>query len=87
MAPARRGGSLRAEARTVAQLRHPGIVAVYAVQHDDDGDEFLVLEFVDGKSLEELLRGERPSAIEATRMVLEVVQALQHASTGPCTAT
>lgn len=38
-----RGGSLRTEARTVAQLRHPGIVAVYAVQQDEDGDEFVVL--------------------------------------------
>ena len=78
-APSLHGGSLRAEARIVAQLRHPGIVAVYAVQQDDDGDEFLVLEYVDGKSLEDLLRGERPSPNEATRILLEVVQALQHA--------
>jgi tRNA A-37 threonylcarbamoyl transferase component Bud32 len=79
MAPAPRGGSLRAEARIVAQLRHPGIVAVYAVQQDDDGDEFLILEYVDGTSLEELLRGDRLSPHEATRILLEVVQALQHA--------
>lgn len=74
-----RGGSLRAEARTVAQLRHPGIVAVYAVQQDEDGDEFVVLEYVDGKSLEELLRSQRPAPREATRVILKVVQALQHA--------
>ncbi len=79
MDPAPRGGSLRAEARAVAQLRHPGIVAVYAVQQDNDGDEFIVLEYVDGKSLEELLRSGRLAPGEATHILLDAVQALQHA--------
>jgi formylglycine-generating enzyme required for sulfatase activity/tRNA A-37 threonylcarbamoyl transferase component Bud32 len=79
MEPATRGGSLLAEARTVAQLRHPGIVTVYGIDKDDDGDEFLVLEYVDGKSLEDLLRGDRMAPQEAARLLLDVVHALQHA--------
>lgn len=73
------GGGLLSEARIAARLRHSGIVTVYAVLPDDDGDEFLVLEYVDGKSLEELLRSRRMSAQEAAETLLAVVQALQHA--------
>ena len=74
-----RAGSLLAEARTAAQLRHPGIVTVHAVLEDADGDEFLVLEYVDGRSLEDLLRSERLSPHQAAGTLLAVVQALQHA--------
>lgn len=73
------GGGLLSEARIAARLRHPGIVAVYAVLPDDDGDEFLALEYVDGKSLEELLRSRRMPPQEAAETLLAVVQALQHA--------
>jgi eukaryotic-like serine/threonine-protein kinase len=74
-----RDGNLLVEARTAAQLRHPGAVTVYAVVQDADGDEFLVLEYVEGRSLEDLLRSERLSPQETASMLLAVVQALQHA--------
>src|SRR4051812_14862225 len=38
------------EARTVARLNHPNIVAVYDVG-TDGGDSYLVMELVDGSSL------------------------------------
>ena len=76
MSPSPRGGSLRGEARAVAKLRHPGIVTVHAVQQDEDGDEFLVLEYVDGTSLEELLRSGRLAPAEATRILVDAVLAL-----------
>ena len=76
MDPRSRGGSLLSEGRMIAQLRHPGLVTVYGVQQDDDGDEFLVLEYVDGRSLEGIsLRGNRISPQETARLMLEVVQA------------
>lgn len=77
--PAVKGNSLLVEARAAAKLRHPGVVAVHAVPVDADGDEFLVLEYVDGRSLEDLLRGERISPREAAELMLAVAQALQHA--------
>jgi eukaryotic-like serine/threonine-protein kinase len=67
------------EARTAAQFRHPGIVAVYAVMPDEDDDEFLVLEYIDGQSLEHLLRSKKLSPHEAAELMLAVVQALGHA--------
>ncbi len=72
-------GSLLVEARSAAQLRHPGVVTVHAILPDSDGDEFLVLEYVDGCSLEELLRSSQLSSREAASLILAVVQALQHA--------
>ena len=74
-----RQGGLLLEARTVARLRHPGIVTVYAILPDADGDEFLVLEYVDGNSLEDTLRSGRLGARESASLILAVVQALQHA--------
>ena len=47
------------EARAVAGLKHPGLVAVYD-QGIDDGIAFLVMELVDGGSLRELLRERGP---------------------------
>ena len=79
MDPAVRQGNLLAEARMVAQLQHPGIVTVYGIQPDEDGDEFLVLEYVDGKSLEDLLRSDRFTPHESAQLLLAVVEALQAA--------
>lgn len=53
------------EARAVAGLKHPGLVAVYD-QGIDNGIAFLVMELVDGGSLREPLRANaarcRPSS-------------------------
>jgi serine/threonine-protein kinase len=43
------------EARTVAKLTHPNVVAVYD-QGEDDGHVFLVMELVRGRTLRELIR-------------------------------
>lgn len=46
------------EAQAVASLDHPNIVRAYDVDHQTDGDRqihFLVMEFVDGQSLQELV--------------------------------
>ena len=43
------------EARTIAQLRHPNILSAYDL-HSHGGRLFLVLEFLEGETVEELLR-------------------------------
>jgi serine/threonine protein kinase len=46
------------EARVVSQFNHPNIVTLYdAIEHD--GDHYLVLEYVDGMTLAQLLRRDR----------------------------
>jgi hypothetical protein len=47
------------EARAAAGLTHPNIVAVYDVGHAE-GTRFIVMEFVDGESLKDLLHRESP---------------------------
>ena len=60
------------EARAVARLKHPGLVAVYD-QGIDGGFAFLVMELVEGGTLRELLRERGPMPPHAVRGVAEPV--------------
>ncbi|MGH9816922.1 MAG: serine/threonine-protein kinase, partial [Candidatus Acidiferrales bacterium] len=44
------------EAQTAGQLSHPGIVTIHDIAEDDNGQPYLVMEFVDGISLHRMLR-------------------------------
>jgi cephalosporin-C deacetylase-like acetyl esterase len=48
-------GRFKQEARAVAALNHPNIVQVYELG-SEDGDDFIVMEFVPGRTLAEVLR-------------------------------
>ena len=48
------------EARAAARLHHPSIVAVYDVGDDPDAGPYLVLEYVAGASLKQVLQGRGP---------------------------
>ena len=68
------------EARLAAQLRHPNIAHVYDVG-ESDGAYFLVMEYVDGPSLREVLRRMRDSKREmpvgvAAAIVVSILSAL-----------
>jgi len=43
------------EAQTAGQMSHPGIVTIYDVNEDAYGQPFLVMEFIEGTTLESLL--------------------------------
>ncbi len=66
------------EARSAAQLRHPGIVTVHEV-HEADGQPVLVSEFVEGVSLSEWLTARWPTFRQAADLVAAVAEALQYA--------
>jgi serine/threonine protein kinase/tetratricopeptide (TPR) repeat protein len=66
------------EARSVAQLNHPGIVALHEVGRAD-GVPFLVTDFVDGSTLADVLTSQTFSFREAAIIVLDIAEALQHA--------
>ncbi|MDI6629116.1 MAG: Stk1 family PASTA domain-containing Ser/Thr kinase [Rhodococcus sp. (in: high G+C Gram-positive bacteria)] len=60
------------EARAVARLSHPGLVAVY--DHGRDGEHaFLVMELVEGGTLRELLRERGPMPPHAAAAVIRPV--------------
>jgi serine/threonine-protein kinase len=69
----------RREARTVAGLSHPGIVAVYDVG-EDDGDTFIVMELVAGRTVGDLIESESPlDPGRVARIGMSAAQALAHA--------
>lgn len=69
----------RREARASAQLSHPNIVQVFDVGQDD-GIDYIVMEYVDGYTLAEKIHDEgRLPVSEAVRITIQVLEALAHA--------
>lgn len=66
------------EARRLAQLRHPGIVAVHDVGMYE-GQCFIVSEFIDGPDLSQRLQIQRPDWKEAVSLAASVADALAYA--------
>src|SRR5262249_14693452 len=67
------------EARSVAQLKHPGIVSLHEIGQTDDGVCFLVTEFIEGQTLEARLKSARPDPRSAAELLAKVADALQFA--------
>jgi serine/threonine protein kinase len=67
------------EARSAAQLKHPGIVALYDTGQADDGTGFLIVEFIEGGTLADRLRTDRPGLRQAVELVAQVADALDYA--------
>jgi predicted Ser/Thr protein kinase len=66
------------EARALARLSHPNIVAVHEFGQLN-GQHYFVMEFVDGVNLRQLQRSGRLSAREALQIVPQICDALQYA--------
>jgi serine/threonine protein kinase/tetratricopeptide (TPR) repeat protein len=69
---------LLGEARRLAKLRHPGIVAVHDVGNQD-GHVFVVSDYLDGEDLAHWLKRNSPSWQQAVTIVSSVAEALAHA--------
>jgi serine/threonine protein kinase len=67
------------EARAVAQLRHPNIVGAHDVDHDGKF-HFLVMEYVDGSSLQQIVQLKGPMDLtRASHYIHQAALGLQHA--------
>ena len=67
------------EARSVARLKHRGIVALYDTGTTKDGICFLVTEFIEGATLEEAMRDGPADPRRAALLIAEIADALQYA--------
>ncbi len=68
------------EARATAKLNHANIVQIFDVGHDTvAGNGYIVMEFIDGPSLAEVLKDERPPAELVVQWMIQVVRGLEHA--------
>ncbi|GAA2491638.1 Stk1 family PASTA domain-containing Ser/Thr kinase [Terrabacter carboxydivorans] len=62
----------RAEARSAARLSHPNVVAVYD-QGEDDGEVFLAMELIAGKTLRDVIHEEAPLTARESLAILEPI--------------
>ena len=66
------------EARALARLHHPNIVTVYDFG-EVQGNFYLLMEFVDGLTLRQLMQTRKLSPVEALGIVPKICEALQYA--------
>src|SRR5262249_4713514 len=66
------------EARTLAKLNHPNIVILHEFGQKE-GLYYLLMEFIDGVNLRQLIRGGKLIAKDAMKIVPQICEALQFA--------
>lgn len=69
----------RREANVLARLTHPSIARLYDAGVTADGQPYLVLEYVDGQSLDAWSEAYRPTLAQRIDLVIRVCDALAHA--------
>jgi serine/threonine-protein kinase len=67
------------EAKAAGKLLHPGIVTVFDVGHTDDATPFIVMEYIEGKTLQEILKTETLEQAGILRVSTEILEALAYA--------
>lgn len=72
-------GRFQREARTLAKLQHPGIVAVYDFGQTSEGHLYFVMEYVDGIDLAGVIYGEGLKPLQALDLCSQICDALQYA--------
>jgi len=69
---------LEREARTISKLSHPNICTLHDIGHQD-GIDFLVLEFVQGETLRELISGRKLAMHQVIGIAVQVADGLSRA--------
>jgi len=67
------------EAKSAGRLNHPNIVTVYDVG-EQDGTAYIAMEFLEGRSLQRIMREERLSPRAVAELVVQIADGLDHAS-------
>ena len=77
-ADAERLARFEREARLLASLSHPHIGAIYGLETSGDA-RALVLEFIDGETLETRIAADRFLSAPAVTLAVQIAEALDHA--------
>jgi serine/threonine protein kinase len=68
------------EAKAIAQLHHPNVVMLYDAD-EVNGTHYIAMEFVDGQTLEKMVRSNGPMAVkQSCDYIRQAALGLQHAS-------
>jgi len=52
--------------RQCLNLKHPNLIAIFDVREDDDGDTWVVMEYISGPTLDEVLVDQAPAGLDIT---------------------
>jgi serine/threonine-protein kinase len=66
------------EAQAVAMLDHQNICPVYGIE-EDEGHSYIVMQYVEGETLSELIRAQRPDPTQVLALAKQIVGALAEA--------
>jgi serine/threonine protein kinase len=66
------------EAKLLASLNHPNIAAIYGLE-ESDGMNFIVMELVEGQTLDDRIKSGPISVEEALKLALQIAEALEAA--------
>ncbi|UHA74031.1 Stk1 family PASTA domain-containing Ser/Thr kinase [Paenibacillus sp. 481] len=70
----------RREAQSAASLSHPNVVSIYDVGQEEEDIHFIVMEYVEGLNLNEVIQDRAPlQSEEAVRIAIQICDALDHA--------
>lgn len=70
----------RKEAQAIAALSHPNIVSVYDVGTSDEGEQYLIMEYVEGKTLKEVIKKKGVLSLDrALDYTNQILAGLNHA--------
>src|SRR6266404_7619951 len=69
----------RTEAKAASGLNHPNICVIYEVGETEDGRPFLAMEYIDGRTLEFLMRQRRIKIRESIEIAIQLADALEAA--------
>ncbi|MET1257124.1 serine/threonine protein kinase [Aliikangiella maris] len=72
---------LNLEAQALSQLNNPYIAKIYMFEETSDGRSCIVIEYVDGKPLDEYLAENNLSLAEKLQLMEKIIYAVQHAHT------
>ncbi|MDZ4833693.1 MAG: protein kinase [Candidatus Melainabacteria bacterium] len=68
------------EARALAELKHEGIPEIYDFSVSEDGAPYMVMEFINGESLNVVISNEENRTVDfAVSIAIQICEALQHA--------
>ena len=67
---------LRNEARSASSLNHPHIVTIYEIGRDDSQRAFMAMEYVDGMTLREVMRGGAMPVRKALQIAAQIADGL-----------
>jgi len=68
------------EARSAGRLRHPNIVTIFEASRTENGTPYIVMEFIEGDSLEDLIKNEAPvSPDRGAHYLAQIAAAIDYA--------